>query len=163
LIPDGLLNRWPLTRIRAWAKRNSINQRLFDTSLDLIFVADRQGKFLRVSPSSKTILGYDPEELHGRSAIDFIYRDDLESTRIEMRAGRRGQRMRNFDARYVHKDGRVVTLAWTGVWSAAAEQHFFIGRDMTERLLAEERMRRVQRLEAIGQLTGRRTAREREH
>jgi hypothetical protein len=27
----------------------------------------------------------------------------------------------------------VVTLAWKGVW-ADAEQHFFIGRDMTERI-----------------------------
>src|SRR5205823_10555004 len=43
---------------------------------------------------------------------------------------------------------------WTGVWSEAEQQHFFIGRDMTERIAAEERHRRSQRLEAIGQLTG---------
>jgi signal transduction histidine kinase/CheY-like chemotaxis protein len=71
-----------------------------------------------------------------------------------MRAARRGRLTRNFETRYVHKDGRVVTLGWTGVWSPTAQQHFFIGRDMTERLAAEERLRRAQRLEAIGQLTG---------
>jgi PAS domain S-box-containing protein len=107
-----------------------------------------------VSPSALAILGYDPEEMIGRSAVEFVHSEDLENTRNEMRAARRGQVMRNFETRYVHKSGRAVTLTWMGVWSAPEEQHFFIGRDMTERLAAEERLRRAQRLEAIGQLTG---------
>ena len=43
----------------------------------------------------------------GRSAIEFIHPDDLESTRQEMRAARRGLQMRNFEARYPHKDGHA--------------------------------------------------------
>jgi PAS domain S-box-containing protein len=132
----------------------TINQRIFDTSLDLILVVDRRGTFLRVSPSALTILGYEPRELIGRSAIDFVYPDDLESTRDEMRMARRGRSMRNFDTRYVHKDGRIVTLAWTGVWSEEEGQHFFIGRDMTERMALEQQLRQAQKMEAIGQLTG---------
>jgi signal transduction histidine kinase len=62
--------------------------------------------------------------------------------------------MRSFDCRYVHKDGRIVPLSWTGAWSEPERQHYFIGRDMTERVAAEERHRRSQRLEAVGQLTG---------
>src|SRR5207342_1335342 len=46
----------------------SINQRIFDTSLDLILVVDRRGNFLRVSPSSLEILGYAPQEMIGRNA-----------------------------------------------------------------------------------------------
>jgi PAS domain S-box-containing protein len=132
----------------------AINQRIFETSLDLILVVDRRGNFLRVSPSSLAILGYRPEELVGRGAVDFLYAEDLESTRYEMRLARRGHLMRNFECRYLHRNGRVVPLAWTGVWSAREQQHFFIGRDMTERIAAEERLRRSQQLEAIGQLTG---------
>jgi signal transduction histidine kinase/CheY-like chemotaxis protein len=90
----------------------------------------------------------------GHSATEFLYPADLDATREEMREARRGRIMRNFDCRYVHKDGRVVPLTWTGVWSEPDQQHFFIGRDMTERLAAEERLRRAQRLEAVGQLTG---------
>jgi len=48
----------------------------------------------------------------GHSAIDFIHPDDLESTRSEMRAARRGLQKRNFETRYVHKDGQAVTLNW---------------------------------------------------
>jgi len=133
---------------------HEINRRIFETSLDLILVVSRRGDFIRVSPSSAAILGYRPEEMVGRSAVGFVYPDDLEPTRDEMRLARRGQEMRNFECRYRHKDGRVVPLVWTGVWSEPQQQHFFIGRDMTERIGAEERERRSQRLEAIGQLTG---------
>lgn len=143
-----------LAEARAREAQRSINEGLFATSLDLILVADSRGNLIRVSPSSRAILGYAPEEMAGRSAIHFIHPDDLEPTRVEMRAARRGRVMRQFDCRYMHRDGRAVPLHWTGVWSAVDAQHFFIGRDLTERLAAEERVQRSQRLEAIGQLTG---------
>jgi PAS domain S-box-containing protein len=139
---------------RRRAAEDAINRRLFETSIDLILVVDRKGDFIRVSPSAQSILGYSPEEMVGHSAAEFIYSDDLESTREEMRHARRGRVTRNFNCRYVHKEGRVVPLAWTGVWSEPERQHFFIGRDMTERIAAEERLRHSQRLESIGQLTG---------
>jgi PAS domain S-box-containing protein len=112
--------------------------RLFDNSSDLILTTDCEGKFLRVSPSCKTILGYDPEEMTGRNGIDFTYPDDLRVVQAEMRLARRGQQRRNFETRCVHKDGRVVTLAWSNVWSEPLQRHFFIGRDMTEAKKAQE-------------------------
>ena len=130
------------------------NERIFETTLDLILVVDRQGSIIQVSPSAWTLLGYRPEEMIGRSAREFLHPPDLDRTRDEMRMARRGRVMRNFETRYVHKDGRVVPLSWTGIWSEAEQQHFFIGRDMSERNAAEERLRRAQRLEALGQLTG---------
>jgi PAS domain S-box-containing protein len=132
----------------------SINQRIFDTSLDLILVVDRRGNFLRVSPSSLAILGYEPDEMIGRSAQDFVHPDDLDSTRDNMRSARRGQLPRNFECRYVHKDGHPVPLAWTGIWSEPDGQYFFIGRDMTERVSLESQLRQSQKMEAVGQLTG---------
>jgi diguanylate cyclase (GGDEF)-like protein/PAS domain S-box-containing protein len=126
-------------------------QRIFETSLDLILVTDRQGNFVRVSPSSRAILGYQPEELVGHSAVKFIHHDDLDATRNEMRAARRGRETRNFETRYRHKAGRSVTLAWTGVWSEPEQRHFFIGRDMTEAKKAEEKLRYLAHYD---QLTG---------
>ena len=61
-----------------------------------------------------------------------------------MRLARRGRAMRNFESRYLHSDGHIVPIAWTGIWSDADQQHFFIGRDMSERNAAEERLRRAQ-------------------
>lgn len=132
----------------------SIDDRIFATSLDLILVVDRKGNFLRVSPSSTAILGYRPEEMVGHSAAEFVHPDDLDNTRAEMRQARRGQHMRNFDCRYMRKDGNVAQLSWTGLWSEPDQQHFFIGRDMTERLRLEAQLRQAHKMEAIGQLTG---------
>ena len=112
--------------------------RIFETSLDLILITDPNGNLVQVSPSSASILGYQPEEMIGRSAVEFIYSDDLESTREEMRSARRGRGMRNFVTRYVHRDGRAVSLTWMGTWSEPVQRHFFIGRDMTEIHLAQE-------------------------
>jgi PAS domain-containing protein len=47
-------------------------RRIFETSLDLILVVDRQGNILRVSPSAIAILGYEPAEMLGRNAADFV-------------------------------------------------------------------------------------------
>ena len=119
-------------------KETDERRHLFETSLDLILIVDREGKFIRVSPSVETILGLRPEDMIGHSGTDFIYPEDLDNTRNEMRAARRGKQMRYFDCRYVHKDGRVVPLQWAGVWSEPMQLHFFIGRDMTERKKAED-------------------------
>jgi PAS domain S-box-containing protein len=132
----------------------SINQRIFDTSLDLILVVSKRGDFLRVSPSSRAILGHAPEDMAGQSATGFVFPDDLERTRNEMRRARRGAASRTFECRYVHKDGHAVPIAWTGIWSEPDGQYFFIGRDMTERLVLEGQLRQAQKMEAIGQLTG---------
>jgi PAS domain S-box-containing protein len=129
-------------------------RRVFETSQDLILVTDTKGSFVQVSPSSMTILGYEPAEMIGHSAVEFIHPDDLDSTRAEMRAARRGQQMRNFETRYVHRDGRAVTLSWMGTWSEPVRRHFFVGRDLTEKLAAEAQFRQAQKMEAVGQLTG---------
>jgi PAS domain S-box-containing protein len=125
----------------ALAKETEERQRIFDTSLDLILITDRQGRYLQVSPSSMVILGYETWEMIGRSAVDFVFRDDLEPVRQQMRLARRGHQIRNFETRYLHRDGRIVTLVWSGVWSEPEQRYFFIGRDMTEQELMEEKFR----------------------
>jgi diguanylate cyclase (GGDEF)-like protein/PAS domain S-box-containing protein len=126
-------------------------RRLFETSLDLILVTDRHGTFIRASPSCATILGYSPDEMIGHSAVKFVHPDDLEATRNEMRLARAGRDTRNFESRYVHKDGHVVAMAWSGVWSDPEQKHFFFGRDMTEHKAAEEKLKHLAHYD---QLTG---------
>jgi PAS domain S-box-containing protein len=101
--------------LHALAQETEERRRLFETSLDLIVVTDRRGNLIRVSPSSAATLGYSPEEMIGRSAVEFVCPDDLEATRKEMRLARSGRELRNFEARYRHKQGRAVALAWSGV------------------------------------------------
>jgi diguanylate cyclase (GGDEF)-like protein/PAS domain S-box-containing protein len=126
-------------------------RRLFETSLDLILVTDRKGNLGRVSPSSLATLGYRPDEMVGHSAAEFIYPEDLAGTRREMQLARTGHEIRNFETRYLHKSGGIVPLAWSGVWSEPEQKHFFFGRDITERKVAEQRLRQLAHFD---QLTG---------
>ncbi len=112
---------------------------LFESSLDIILITDRRGRIIDIGPSSLTILGYRPAEMTGQIGARFIYPDDLERTRNEMRQARRSRQTQSFETRYVHKNGSVVSLAWSGVWSESEELHFFIGRDVTAAKLVERR------------------------
>lgn len=138
-------------RTEALNQETEERRRLFETSSDLIIVTDRTGIFRRVSPSSLAILGYLPDEMLGRNGTEFIHPEDLEGTRREMKIARTGRHTRNFETRYIHKSGRIVPLAWSGVWSEPEQKHFFIGRDMTESKMAEERL---WNLAHFDQLTG---------
>ncbi len=114
-------------------------RRLFETSLDLILVVDRKGFIGRVNPSCMPILGYTPEEMMGHRTIEFLFAADRDATRAEMHKVLSGEIMRNFLCRYVRKDGVLVTIAWTGLWSEPDQVYFFFGRDMTEQKLIEKK------------------------
>ncbi len=127
---------------------------LFEASLDLILVTDRQGNLVRVSKSVCDTLGYAEDSVIGRNASQFILPADLQATRDQMRGLRHGQSMRNFESKYVHSDGHAITIYWSGMWLEQADRFLFIGRDMTEKQKMEQELRQAHKMEAIGQLTG---------
>jgi PAS domain S-box-containing protein len=115
-------------------------RKIFEASLDLILVVDKRGEVLQVSPISASILDFTPEEMIGCSAAQFVFPEDLDRTRAEMRAVRRGRALRNFESRYVSKSGRPVPLQWNGVWSEPEQRYYFIGRNIEEAKKAEARL-----------------------
>ncbi len=92
---------------------------------------------MQVSPSVKDILGYNPDDMIGHSATEFIH--PTISTRHATRCARRGvvRSSAAYEARYYHDDGHEVTLNWMGTWSEPVKRHFFIGRDLTDKQAAE--------------------------
>jgi PAS domain S-box-containing protein len=130
------------------------SQRIFETSEDLLLVTDGYGRIVQVSPSCERLLGYRPDEMVGRGGQEFLVVEDLETTREQMRLARRGEARRRFRARYCHKDGHVVSIAWLSIWSKSDRRHYFIGRDMTEYDSTAATLRQAVKMEAIGQLTG---------
>lgn len=51
---------------------------LFADSLDGIFLSDERGQLHFTSPAIKRILGYEPDEIIGRNAFDFVHPEDYE-------------------------------------------------------------------------------------
>jgi PAS domain S-box-containing protein len=131
---------------RALQQQLEERRQLFDASQDLIMIMDSRGHIVQISPSSATVLGYRPDEMIGRSGVDFIHPAHLDQSREEMRALRRGGSPKLADTRCFHKDGREVWLSWLGNWSDQANRFFFVGRDMTEARLAEESLRESEHL-----------------
>jgi diguanylate cyclase (GGDEF)-like protein/PAS domain S-box-containing protein len=136
-----------ITEIRRAQERiqreSNEHRRLFELSQDMILVTDRRGTIVRVSPIVESVLGYRPDELVGKGAVEIVWPDDLDETRTAMRLAREGRSTRNCETRYIRKDGRIVTLAWSGVWSEPEGIYFFICRDVTERKAIDARLRQL--------------------
>ncbi|MBJ7332492.1 MAG: PAS domain S-box protein, partial [Solirubrobacteraceae bacterium] len=101
---------------------------MFWDRADLLFATiGAEGRFAAVNPAWTRVLGWTPDELIGRRAVEFIHRDDLERTRATSRPQMStGEfRIHDFENRYQHKDGSVRWLQWSGyerdgIWYASA-------------------------------------------
>ncbi|RXK46686.1 PAS domain S-box protein [Halorientalis pallida] len=58
--------------------------KLLEHSADYIFIIDVEGTLTYVTPSVERTLGYDPAEITGENAFDFLHPDDVERIRAEL-------------------------------------------------------------------------------
>lgn len=133
---------------------------MLDTAVDGIILIDAKGTVLTVNPACERLFGYQPGEVIGHNVKMLMppvysenhdgYLDNYKRTHEPkiIGIGREvlGQR----------KDGEVFPM-YLSVGEAKQEpESIFVGiiSDLTERRTTEERLRRSQRMEAIGQLTG---------
>ncbi|SDC54504.1 PAS domain S-box-containing protein [Paenibacillus sp. UNCCL117] len=118
-----------------------------ETSLDFIsrHAGDEAGTFLYASPVCRTMLGYEPEEMIGRSGLEFIHPDDVKRVRrllkeIQSRGGTEA-----FTFRFRRKDGSYIHFETVCRYLEDADTQnreiIAISRDSTERLMAEERLK----------------------
>ncbi|MBZ0282886.1 MAG: PAS domain S-box protein [Anaerolineae bacterium] len=117
---------------------------LAENITDMVIRLNLKAEYVYVSPSSQTVLGYEPEEMIGQSGFNFIHPDDLPAIQqafIEA-AGQRTP-YAPLIARFRHKDGHYVWLEILGrtIWSDETGQPIeFVtsSRDITVRKQAEE-------------------------
>ncbi|HEX6858859.1 MAG TPA: PAS domain S-box protein [Caulobacteraceae bacterium] len=129
-------------------------QAVFDHSHDVICTLDSAGHYTAVSSRAETVWGYKPEEMIGRSYLDFVHPDDFERSSTCGMEITGGAGMTTFYNRVVRKDGDPVPMMWSSAWSSDYTTIVSIARDMTEHMAAEERLRQAQKMEAVGRLTG---------
>lgn len=94
-------------RMEAKLRESERNYRIIsENSLDLISRhAVEDSIFLYCSPASRTLLGYEPEEMVGTSANDYLHPDDVERVYRCMEESRRTGHIPPIAFRYRHKDG----------------------------------------------------------
>jgi PAS domain S-box-containing protein len=137
------------------AERTAERDRVWRNSRDLLVVLGTDGVFRAVNPAWKRLLGHSPEEVVGRSVLDYLWPEDIDAGQWPpCQAG-----TTDFDTRYRHQDGTPRWISWHV--SVEGELIFAYGRDISAEkdqqealLAAEEQLRHAQKMEAVGQLTG---------
>jgi PAS domain S-box-containing protein len=132
---------------------------LAENSTDIIARVDLQGIRRYLSPASRDVLGYEPEELIGQRVADFVHPDDREglvAATCQLRAQPGSQLTQTY--RHRHKHGHWVWLESRRRAIPDPDgkpvEFVSVARDITERRQIEEQLRQAQKMEAMGQLTG---------
>ena len=110
---------------------------LFDKTLDLVCVVNKEGWFKKVNPAVLKTLGYSEEELFARPVSDLIHPDDREMTASRRNDLLDHKPLLNFQNRYISKNGNIVWLEWTSVYIPENEEVFAIAKDITARKMVE--------------------------
>ena len=145
-------------------ERTLERDRIWRTSQDAFVVASLDGTYLSVSPAHERLLGWSDDEVLDKPVMDRVHPEDAQRTVAEFRRLASGLPSRGFENRMLHKDGSWRWTAWTaGVArdvteeKARGEEIEAVNRQLVaqieERERVEETLRRMQRLEAVGQLT----------
>jgi len=115
--------------------------KFFQTTADLMCIADPNGAFQKTNPAFSEMLGYSETELTGRPFIDFVHPDDKQSTLDEMAKQIQISFPLNFENRYLCKDGTIRWLSWRANYVKSEGLTYATARDVTEKKHADEALR----------------------
>ena len=120
---------------------------------DLIRILDQKGNFLYVSPTSKSILGLEPEYFIGKHTLDFIHPDDREK-KVECLKKINTEKKVNVDAiRYINSKGEwqwMESVLTNMLDNPAIKGIVANSRDVTEEKRLKELNRKTNKLAKIG-------------
>ncbi|WP_223275985.1 PAS domain S-box protein [Algoriphagus aquimarinus] len=123
---------------------------IFDFTPDLICMAGFDGHIKRINPAGLALLGYSLEEMRSKPISSFLYEQDRFLTQEHQRKLHSGERLNNFENRYVTKEGKIIWLSWTATPSPDHEIVYAVAKDITEEKKLRELNRQVGELAKIG-------------
>jgi len=120
-------------------------QDLVNYSNDIVCMVDKDGKFVFLNPAVKKILGFEPEEMIGKSAFDFMLPEDIEDTlKIHESIVKEGKTVLEYENRYMCKDGSLIAISWNATILLDEQGKIIgtqgIGRNITERKRMEKEL-----------------------
>jgi len=167
LIEDVAARLWDtLERARAEEELRQVNaslerqvetrtherDRIWRVAPVLMVVGDAKGVLLEANPAWSRVLGWSVEETIGHDVMEFVAPEDRASGQAGMAQLFVGQSVVEYQLTFLTKAGARRKIAWTTV--PEGDRLYGHGRDVTDQMVAEERLRQSQKMEAVGQLTG---------
>lgn len=132
-------------------KSEELYRLISENSQDFITLSDAAGILYYVSPGVRHLLGYEPEEMTGRQRSYYYHPDHQKDAEMPT-----GKDMHIATVRCMHKNGHYV---WIEVSTKLildekgnVARQLGIGRDMTDRMAAEEIVLKSEKLTLTGQL-----------
>lgn len=117
-------------------------------STDLIFIHNDKGELINLSSNWTEILGWEKEELLNSNIYENIHFEDEKVIKelydnlnnIKIKENRSG----NAKTRHLCKDGTYKWISWNVNYSVKLNAYFVIGKDITEKILEEERQKNLE-------------------
>jgi PAS domain S-box-containing protein len=103
-------------------------EKILEFSRDMICIIDAEGIFMRVSAASSSILGYQPNEMVGRSFIEYLHPDDLAISEMAIQEVMEKGTCR-VENRYRHRNNDYIPLIWSSSWDKEDQIMHCIARD----------------------------------
>lgn len=119
----------------------------FESSLDLLCIADFEGYFKDVNPAFIRMIGYTKEELLSKKINEFVYESDRATTQALREGIYENKSIINFENRYCTKSGELVWLSWSAVPLEDEKLVYAIAKDIThDKVLKNERIEELTKL-----------------
>ena len=130
---------------------------IFNGAPTAIVQCNLAGRVLEANSAAERMLGYTRTELRGMHFAQFTHPDDIEKATEPFQELAQGRTEScELELRYLNKSSGTgwVQLAMSLVRGVTREPQFVIGmaEDITQRKLAEQRLREAQKMEVIGRL-----------
>jgi PAS domain S-box-containing protein len=118
---------------------------LIEHSSDMIITLNREGRIGYASPSSERVVGLAPDELLGKSILEFIHVDDVSSARAALLGQIQGV-SHAVEFRFLRADGSTLILeaiASKSLHETAVRGVVVNARDVTDRKRSEEALHQL--------------------
>ncbi|MBT9317489.1 EAL domain-containing protein [Leptothoe spongobia] len=114
--------------------------RFFNLAIDLLFIADTDGTFRRISPSWAATLGYTSDDLLGQSFWQFMLPEEQDTRQDLQDTLGQGQDINGLEVQVQSKDGKCHWIAWNLVQFPQEKLLYGSGRDISQRKASEARL-----------------------
>ncbi len=127
-------------------KSETLYRTLTTNMTDMVSLADANGKFMYVSPSYKTVLGFENiDSLIGTSIFEMAHPDDVPILKEKLKNGLHSKATQKAELRYQNAKGEYIWIETTGnpVLNEKGEVNSIIlsSREVTERKKNEEELK----------------------